>query len=56
MANQGISIPSSYGGLMRYNEEYKSKIMLKPSHVILLVIIIIILVTALKIFFPITIK
>jgi len=56
MANQGINLPSSYGGLMRYNEEYKSKIMLKPEHVVLFIILIIDFVFILKIFFPITIK
>lgn len=44
-------MPSSFGGLMRYNEEYKSKLMLKPSHVILFVMLIILFVFALKIWF-----
>ena len=54
MANQGISTPSGFGGLMRYNEEYSSKFKFKPTHVIAFVILVIIFVTALKIFFPIT--
>ena len=53
MANQGINMPSSYGGLMRYNEEYTSKFMLKPSHVILFIILIIAFVSIMKIFWPI---
>jgi len=53
MANQGLSMPSTGGGLIRYNEEYKSRFMLKPSHVVLFVILIIAFVFALKLFFPI---
>lgn len=52
MANLGISMPSSSGGLMRYNEEYKSKFMLKPSHIVLFIILVIAFVTILKIFRP----
>ena len=48
-----IFMPSSGGGLMRYNEEYKSKFMLKPSHVVLFLILILGFVGVLKIFFPI---
>jgi len=54
MAQQGISMPTGFGGLMRYNEEYKSRFMLKPSHVIIFIILILIFVVVLKIFFPIT--
>ncbi len=38
-----ISLPSSGGGLIRYFDEYKSKINFKPGHVIVLVVIIIII-------------
>ncbi|MEM0465859.1 MAG: preprotein translocase subunit Sec61beta [Candidatus Pacearchaeota archaeon] len=55
MANQGINLPSSYGGLMRYNEEYKSRFMIKPAYIILFIILIIFFVIALKIFFPVKI-
>ncbi len=54
MANNMINFPSSGGGLMRYNEEYKSKFMLKPAHVILFVIFVIAFVFFLKLFFPIS--
>ncbi len=54
MANQGIIMPSGAGGLMRYNEEYKSILKIKPTHVFLFIILIIVFVTVLKIFFPIT--
>jgi len=43
MARGKISIPSGIGGIVKYSEESKSKFMLKPVHVIILIIIIIIL-------------
>jgi len=54
MAQQGIHMPSSGGGLMRYSEEYKSKFMIKPAHVVLFIILIISLVVVLKLFFPVS--
>jgi preprotein translocase subunit Sec61beta len=53
MANPGLFMPSTGGGLIRYNEEYKSKLMLKPAHVVLFLILIVALVYALKILYPI---
>jgi preprotein translocase subunit Sec61beta len=53
MANNMISMPSSGGGLMRYNEEYKSKFMIKPAHVIAFIILIVAFVLFLKLFYPI---
>ena len=53
MAQQGMSMPSSYGGLMHYNEEYTSRFMLKPAHVVAFIILVIAFVTILKMFFPI---
>jgi preprotein translocase subunit Sec61beta len=41
MAGNQINMPSGFGGLMRYNEEYASYINLKPTHVILFVILIV---------------
>jgi len=41
-------MPSSGGGLMRYNEEYKSSLMLSPSQVVLFIIGIIAFVVILK--------
>ncbi len=38
-----IQMPSGIGGLVRYFDEYKSKITLKPGHVIVLCIIVIII-------------
>lgn len=48
-----ISMPGSFGGLMRYDEEYKSKFMLTPTHVIAFIIVVILFVIALKSFWPI---
>lgn len=42
MAQEKINMPSSMGGLIRYFDEYKSKIELKPAHVIVMVILVII--------------
>lgn len=53
MSNNMLSMPSGMGGLMRYNEEYKSRFMLSPTHVVLLMILIAVFVFVLKIFFPI---
>ena len=51
MADSGIMMPSGSGGLMRYNEEYKSKFMLSPNHVLIMIIAIIIGMAILKIVF-----
>jgi len=52
MASQGLFLPSGSGGLMRYNEEYKSSLMLTPTHIIVFLVIILAFVAVLKIFFP----
>lgn len=36
-------MPSGMGGLVRYFDEYKSKIEFKPGHVVILVIVVIII-------------
>ncbi len=35
-----ISMPSSMGGIVRYFDDYKSKIELKPGHVVILAVIV----------------
>jgi len=50
--DSGISMPGGFGGLMRYNEEYNSKLKIKASWVIVFVILIILFVLVLNIFFP----
>jgi preprotein translocase subunit Sec61beta len=46
----GMYLPGS-GGLTRFNEEYESKLMLKPIHVVVLIIAIIVLRVALPYIF-----
>ena len=41
MAQDRISMPSGMGGLVRYFDEYKSKIKFKPGHIIVLCIIVV---------------
>ncbi len=48
---QGISMPGGFGGLMRYNSEYKSNFMFKPSSVIAMIIFFAIVAIALNIYF-----
>lgn len=43
MAQDKISMPSSMAGLTRYFDDYKSKIELKPEHVIVLIIVVILI-------------
>jgi preprotein translocase subunit Sec61beta len=53
MASQNkIHMPGAFGGLMRYDEEYKSRFMISAYHIIGFVVAIIIFVLALKLFFP----
>ena len=46
-----IQMPAGFGGLMRFEEEYDSKINLKPTHVIAFIILIIAFRVFLGIFF-----
>jgi preprotein translocase subunit Sec61beta len=41
MADTGISLPSGFGGLVSYKEEYASKFMLKPVHVMVFIALIV---------------
>lgn len=43
MAQDKISMPSGIGGLVRYFDEYKSKIKFKPGHIIVLCVIVILI-------------
>ena len=47
-------MPSSFGGLMRYSEEYSSPFKFSPTQVVIFIIAIIAFVAALKIFWPIS--
>lgn len=50
MADEKLSIPSSGGGLVRYFDEYKSKIQIKPEFIILLIILVIAFEVLLRLF------
>ncbi len=43
MAGDKISMPSGMGGLMRYFDEYKSKIEFKPGHIVFLCIMVVVI-------------
>lgn len=43
-----VSMPGSYGGLVRYYDEYKSKFQIKPAHVVALIIIVVVAEIALN--------
>jgi len=47
MSQDKISMPSGMGGLVRYFDEYKSKIEFKPGHIIILCVIVIIIMAIL---------
>jgi preprotein translocase subunit Sec61beta len=47
MAQDKISMPSGMGGLVRYFDEYKSKIKFKPGHIIVLCVAVIIIMIVL---------
>ncbi len=38
-----VQMPSSGGGLTRYFDDYKSKIELKPGHVIIMIVVVIVI-------------
>ena len=43
MRQDKISMPSGMGGLMRYFDEYKSKIKIKPGHIIVMVLVVMVI-------------
>lgn len=43
MAQDKISLPSGVGGLVRYFDEYRSKIKFKPGHIIVIGIAVIVI-------------
>jgi preprotein translocase subunit Sec61beta len=42
MADNAINMPSGFGGLVRFKEEYESRFNLKPTHVVIFVILIVV--------------
>ena len=51
MADNSVSMPTGFGGLMRYKEEYNSKFKFGPSVVVGMIIAVIVLVIGLRIFY-----
>lgn len=47
MADNTIRMPSSGGGLMRYYDEYKSKIEIPPTYIIIAIAVIVVLILVL---------
>ncbi|MEK6947458.1 MAG: preprotein translocase subunit Sec61beta [Nanoarchaeota archaeon] len=47
MADNRISMPQGMGGLVRYFDEYKSKIKFKPGHIIVLCVVVIVIMVLL---------
>lgn len=52
MADNKISMPGGFGGLMRYDDEYKSRFMLSPNQVVGFIVIILLFILGLKVFWP----
>jgi len=44
-----VQMPSGMGGLVRYFDEYKSKIEFKPGHIIVMVVVVMIIIIILHI-------
>jgi preprotein translocase subunit Sec61beta len=51
MANAGVNLPSGFGGLTSFKEEYKSKFSLKPAHVVIFIALVILFRAVLPLFF-----
>ena len=49
-----MNMPGGFGGLMRYKEEYDSKLKMSPALVVVLIVLAIIGVFALRFIFPVT--
>ena len=52
MSQEKMQMPSGMGGLVRYFDEYKSKLEFKPGHIIVLAIAVIVLMVLLYTFGP----
>jgi preprotein translocase subunit Sec61beta len=50
MAQERIHMPSGTGGLVRYFDEYRSKISIQPIHIVVLIVLVILVVILLHIF------
>ena len=52
MAEDKIGMPSSMGGLVRYFDEYQSKIQLKPVYVVLIIVLVAVVMIGARSLFP----
>lgn len=50
MAQNKINLPSGTGGLVRYFDDYRSKVSIQPLHIIVLVVLLIFIIILLHIF------
>lgn len=50
MAQDRIQLPSGMGGLVRYFDEYKSKLVIKPGHIIIICVVIMVIMILLYTF------
>ena len=48
MADNSVSMPAGFGGLMRYKEEYNSKLKFGPGVVVGMIIAVIVLIVGLR--------
>jgi len=50
MGNDKVAMPSSTAGITRYFDDYKSKIELKPGHIIIMALVLIIVSVILHVY------
>ena len=51
-SDSNMNVPGPFGGLVRYDSEYRSKLSIEPSYVVAFTILVLLFVLALKIFWP----
>jgi len=51
MADNNVSMPTGFGGLMRYKEEYNSKFKFGPGVVVGMIIAVIVFIVGLRMFY-----
>jgi preprotein translocase subunit Sec61beta len=52
MAESNTGVPSAFGGIVRYDSEYKSRLTITPVQVIVFLVLVLVFVLALKMFWP----
>ena len=53
MADNSLHVPSGIGGIMRYDAEYKSRLMISPAVVVGFIALILIFAIAIRVLLPI---